>query len=103
MIKKFNEYIKESFEDEEEDDVHGRYHGQIETIDDIDWNQMNRLSSLYKNRYTVMIEYDLLLPDDMDGTEVNEELARKIAEEDISKMSNGEVRIESIHKVHKRF
>ena len=100
MIKKFNEYIKENFEEEEEDDF-GKYHGDIETIDDIDWNQMSRLPSLYKSRYKVMIEYDLILPDK--GEEETEAIARKIVEDEISKMENGEVVIDAIHKVQRRF
>lgn len=96
MIKKFNEYIKENFEEEE--DSYGKYHGEIETIEDIDWNQMNKLPSLYKDKYIVTIDYELILPDGED----NEALARKIAEADISKMENGEVRVDAIHKVQKR-
>jgi hypothetical protein len=102
MIKKFDEYIKENFEEEEED-VYGKYNGEIETVDDIDWNQMNRLPSLYKNRYVVTIDYDIILPDSTDKGEMTEEQVKAIVEEDLKRMSNGEVSIDKVHKVHKRF
>lgn len=97
MIKKFSEYIKESFEEEEFDN--SKYQGDIETIEDIDWNQINNIPSLYKDKYIVTIDYELILPNGED----NEALARKIVEAELAKMDNNEVRIDAIHKVQKRF
>ena len=95
MIKKFDEYIKE-----DNDYSFGDYHGEINTIEDIDGEQLNKLPPIYKNRYKVMIEYDLILPDK--GDEETEAIARRVVEAEMQKMNNMEVRIDAIHKVDKR-
>lgn len=100
MIKRFDEYIKEEFEGDEDDYTFGTYHGEIETIEDIDVEQLNKLPPLYKNRYKVMIEYDITLPDK--GDEETEAVVRRVVEAEIKKLNNKEVRIDAIHKLDKR-
>lgn len=92
MIKKFDEYIKEDFHPDYE------YEGDIDSVEDLDYKQMNRLPYAFKKRYKALIEYDIILPDKGDETKA---IARKVIENDMRKMHNAEIAIKEIHEIRR--